>query len=174
MAHAHRCGGLSMSGKVKPAPSWPRAPRAAAVPELHQPERLYATLVNSLGGIVWEADGHTFQFSFVSPQAADILGYPVAQWLAEPDFWVRHIHPEDVERCVALCREAMARGRDHEFEYRMIATDGRIVWLHDIITVHTEPDGALRLRGIMIDITERKRTEQALAERLRFDTLLTE
>lgn len=163
-----------MSSKVKHAPSRPRALHAAADPELHQPERLYASLVNSLGGIVWEADGRTFQFSFVSPQAEEILGYPVAQWLAEPDFWVRHTYPEDVERCVAFCLEATARGADHKFEYRMIAADGRIVWLHDIVTVHTEPDGALRLRGIMIDITERKRVEQAHDERLRFETLLTE
>src|SRR5207237_192353 len=52
--------------------------------------------------------------------------------------------------------------------------DGRVVWLHDIVTVHPEPDGTRRLRGIMIDITERKRTEQAHAECLRFEPLLTE
>src|SRR5204862_3786403 len=45
---------------------------------------------------------------------------------------------------------------------------------HDIATVATGADGSVRLRGIMIDITERKRTEQAHAERLRFETLLTE
>src|SRR2546430_13370767 len=104
-----------MSSKVKPAPLWPRAPRAAAVLELHHPERLYATLVNSLGGIVWEADGDTFQFTFVSPQAEEILGYPVAQWLDEPDFWLRHTHPDDVERCARFCQAATTEGRDHEF-----------------------------------------------------------
>ena len=41
-------------------------------------ERFYSKLVNSLGGIVWEADGETFQFTFVSPQAEQILGYPIA------------------------------------------------------------------------------------------------
>src|ERR1700750_555309 len=57
---------------------------------LPQSERLYSTLVNSLGGIVWEADGETFQFTFVSEQAEQILGYPVEQWLTEPDFWRNH------------------------------------------------------------------------------------
>src|SRR5207248_9737829 len=98
VAHAPREVSLSMSSKVKHAPALSRAPRIADAAELHQPERLYATLVNSLGGIVWEADGQTFQFSFVSPQAEEILGYRIAQWLAEQDFWLRHTHTESIER----------------------------------------------------------------------------
>ena len=64
------------------------------------------SLINALGGIVWEADAETFQFRFVSEEAERILGYPTRTWLEEPDFWVRHTHPDDVERCAALCREA--------------------------------------------------------------------
>jgi PAS domain S-box-containing protein len=139
-----------------------------------RPNDSYATLVNSLGGIVWEADGETFQFSFVSPQAETVLGYPVERWLREPDFWRRHTHPDDVDWCSAFCADTTARGQDHEFEYRMIAADGRTVWLHDLVTVRREAGGSVRLRGIMIDVSERKRMEQQLAERLRFETLLTE
>ena len=50
---------------------------------------LYSKLINSLDGIVWEADGETFQFKFVSPQAERILGYPIEQWL-QPNFWMNH------------------------------------------------------------------------------------
>ena len=119
------------------------------------------TLVNSLGGIVWEADGLTFRFTFVSDQAESLLGYPVAQWIAEPDFWKRHTHPDDVQRCTSFCLEATTHGRDHEFEYRMIAADGRIVWLRDIVTVKATPDGPL-LVGLMLDITRHKRDEEQL------------
>src|SRR5215203_4668261 len=110
-------------------------------PPTYDPERIYATLVNSINGIVWEADADSFQFLFVSPQAERILGYPARRWLEEPDFWRAHTHPDDVDRCVAYCSEATAAGRDHEFEYRMIAADGRIVWLHDLVTVLRAPDG---------------------------------
>ena len=116
------------------------------------------TLINGLGGIVWEADPDTFQFSFVSQQAETILGHPVARWL-EPEFWKRHTHPADVERCTAFCLAASRQGRDHTFEYRMIAADGRIVWLRDIVSVRTTPQGGRRLIGIALDITGDKREE---------------
>jgi len=131
---------------------------------LPQNESLYSKLVNSLGGIVWEADGKTFQFTFVSPQAERILGYPVEQWLNEPDFWRKHTHPEDADWCAAYYLDATGQHRGHEFKYRMIAADGRVVWLQDIVSAKLEADGSVRLRGIMIDITERKRANEALVE----------
>ncbi len=132
-------------------------------------EKLCNTLVNSIRGIVWEAEPFSFRFSYVSPQAERILGYPLRQWIEEEDFWRSHTHRLDVEWCSELCRNASARGEDHEFEYRMIAADGRIVWLHDIVTVAKDEAGAARLRGIMIDITEAKLAESRLrAEEERF------
>lgn len=127
-------------------------------------EGLYAKLVNSLDGIVWEADASTFQFTFVSPQAETILGYPVEQWLNEPAFWRDHTHPDDTDWCVNFCLTATAKHEDHEFKYRMIAADGRVVWLHDIVSVKVEADDSVRLRGIMIDITERKLADEASVE----------
>ena len=91
------------------------------------------SLVNGLGAIVWEAEPETFRFTFVSEEAERILGYPAQDWLDDPDFWVHHTHPDDVDRCATFCREATRRGEDHEFEYRMHAADGRIVWLRDIV-----------------------------------------
>lgn len=122
---------------------------------------LYSKLVNSLDGIVWEADGETFQFTFVSPQAEKILGYPLQRWL-EPNFWRDHTHPDDADWCSAFCLDSTKRRQDHEFEYRMIAADGSVVWLHDIVSVKVEPNGTPLLRGIMLDITKRKQAEEEL------------
>lgn len=119
---------------------------------------LYSKLVNSLDGIVWEANAETFQFTFVSPRAEKILGYPIRRWL-EPNFWRDHTHPDDTDWCSAFCLDSIRRGRDHEFEYRMIAADGSVVWLHDIVSVKSEPGGAPYLSGIMLDITKRKQAE---------------
>jgi PAS domain S-box-containing protein len=128
---------------------------------MREPPEIYSKLVNSLDGIVWEADAETFRFTFVSPQAERILGYPIEQWL-EPDFWRDHTHPDDTDWCSAFCLDSTRRRKDHEFEYRMIAADGRVVWLHDIVSVKSEPDGVLLLRGIMLDITSRKQAEDDL------------
>ena len=123
------------------------------------------SLVNGLGAIVWEAEPETFHFSFVSAEAERILGYPVRDWLDDPDFWMRHTHPDDVERCATFCREATRRGEDHEFEYRMQAADGRTVWLRDIVSVRPTADGGRRLVGIALDITSEKE-EQADKRRI--------
>ena len=54
------------------------------------------TLVNSVEGIVWEADAQTFEFTFVSQQAERLLGYPVQEWIETPGFWQEHVEDPDV------------------------------------------------------------------------------
>jgi PAS domain S-box-containing protein len=137
-----------------------QAARAEAVAAQHR----FRDLVNSIEGIVWEADAQTFQFLFVSQQAQRVLGYPVERWLNEPTFWKDHIHPDDRAWAVEFCVAATAEQRDHEFEYRMLAADGRSVWLRDLVTVVAEGDRGTKLLGVMVDITARKRAEAALRE----------
>jgi PAS domain S-box-containing protein len=138
-----------------------QAAHAEAVAAQHR----FRDLVNSIEGIVWEADAQTFQFLFVSQQAERILGYPVERWVSEPAFWKEHLHPDDRAWAVELCVAATAEQRAHDFEYRMLAADGRGVWLRDLVTVVVEQDQATRLRGVIVDITERKQAEAALRER---------
>jgi PAS domain S-box-containing protein len=138
--------------------------RKRAEEALREAHRNYVTLVNSIDGIVWEGDAQTFAFTFVSPQAERMLGYPLACWTTEPTFWKDHIHPDDRQWATNFCIDATRAKRPHDFEYRMVAADGRIVWLHDVVTVVVENDQPVRLRGVMLDITERKRAEEALKE----------
>jgi two-component system cell cycle sensor histidine kinase/response regulator CckA len=123
-------------------------------------------LIASIDGIVWEADVRTFSFTFVSAQAERILGYPIERWLGDPDFWRDHIHPDDRDQAVSYCLASTRERRDHRFEYRMLAADGRIVWLHDAVTVISEGNEPVTLRGVMVDITERKEAER-IQERTR-------
>jgi PAS domain S-box-containing protein len=124
----------------------------------------YETLVHSIDGIVWEVDPKTFRFTFVSKQAERILGYPLEQWFEGPGFWPDHMHPDDRDSAIAFCMDATARRVDHQFEYRMIAADGHVVWLSDIVTVHVVDDQPVLLRGVMVDITERKLAEEKLRQ----------
>jgi PAS domain S-box-containing protein len=130
---------------------------------LKETKRNYESLVNSVDGIVWEADARTFQFTFVSKQAEKLLGYPVEQWLRQAGFWRDRLHPDDREQAVRYCLQATGQGRSHEFDYRMIAADGRAVWLRDIVTVIVENGQPVALRGIMLDITGQKRMDEQLA-----------
>ena len=132
--------------------------------DLRRSNEQFRNLVDTVGGIVWQADAETFRFSFVGEQAERILGYPTERWLNEPTFWKDHLHPADRDWAVDFCTKATAEKKDHDFEYRMIAADGRTVWLRDLVTVVMEGDGATKLRGVMIDITNQKRAEAALRE----------
>ncbi|MFO1022965.1 MAG: PAS domain S-box protein, partial [Planctomycetales bacterium] len=127
-------------------------------------EARYSSLVDNIDGIVWEVDARDMRFLFVSKQAERILGYPLHRWLDEPTFWQDHIHPEDREFAISYCMRETKRGLGHKFEYRMLAADGRIVWLHDFVSVELENNEPVTLRGVMVDITDRKTAEQNLRE----------
>src|SRR5207302_1685392 len=124
----------------------------------------FRDLVNSVEGIVWEADVPGFQFSFVSKQAERILGYPVERWLSEPTFWKDHVHPDDREWALQFCQTATTEKRNHQFEYRMTAADGRVVWLRNLVTVVVDGGHVPRVRGVMVDLTKHKQAEEALRE----------
>ncbi len=122
-------------------------------------DRQMEDLVHSLDGIVWEADPDTMRMRFVSRQAERLLGYPISQWLEEPAFWIDHLHPGDRDWALAFCTESTRDLRNHSFEYRMVAQDGRVVWLQDLVTVVSEGGKVTGLRGLMVDITRRKEAE---------------
>ncbi|HEY3245952.1 MAG TPA: PAS domain S-box protein [Phycisphaerae bacterium] len=124
----------------------------------------YQALVNTIDGIVWEADTRTSRLTFVSRSAEPLLGYPLADWYVEPAFWQDHVHPDDRARVIALYRRATQERRDYHFEYRMLAADGRTLWLRDVVSVVVENDEVVKLRGVMVDITDRKQAEEALRE----------
>lgn len=128
---------------------------------LLNPER-YLDLLQGLDAIIWEMDAVTWKFTFVSDRAQAILGYPISQWIEEPQFWQdRLLHPEDRDWCVHFCVTATHEAKDHQFEYRAIAADGRIVWLKDLVRVVSDENGRPQLlRGVMVDITKEKEVEE--------------
>ncbi len=123
-------------------------------------EERFQSLTRGLTAIVWEADAETWRPLFVSRVAEQILGYPVERWYTERDFWRDHLHPDDRERFLAVRKTVTVE--DHELEYRMIAADGRVVWFTDHVHVVTD-DGSRprRLRGVMVDVTESRRAQEA-------------
>ncbi len=139
---------------------------------LREAGRRRDALVNSIDGIVWEAEPESGRFTFVSRRAETILGYPVERWLADSSFWKKHIHPADVESTVSYATSEAAAGGDYTLEYRMLAADGRAVWLRDIVSVkkEKEDEGIPALRGVMVDITAHKKASEErdmLADALR-------
>jgi PAS domain S-box-containing protein len=115
-------------------------------------EKRYRNLVEGLDAIVWEADPGTHGFTFVSRRAEPLLGYPVARWLAQPDFLETLIHRDDRGRALALRRDALAAGLDYDLEYRVTTADQRIVRFRELGHVDRDEQGRpLRFCGLLVD-----------------------
>src|SRR6266545_3576293 len=128
-----------------------------------QSEQRFQDLVQGLDAIVWEADAATLRFSFVSQRAQTVFGFPANRWLEQPNWFADRVHPEDRAKVMAKCRAALARGEDHELEYRALTATGDVVWLRDIVHVVPDaPGNAGQLRGLTVDLTDLKRADEAL------------
>ncbi len=124
-------------------------------------EERYRTLVEGANLIGWEYDTSSDQFTFVSGKAEEMTGYPPEEW-KKKGFLAEHIHPDDRDTAVNFFVNATGNCEDHEFEYRMIKADGGIIWCRDIVQVVTKDGKPVKLRGILINITERKLAEESL------------
>src|SRR4051812_12920504 len=112
--------------------------RSRVEDELRVSQQKFETLVNSIQGVVWEADPISFAFSFVSEQAERLLGYPRDLWSSDQAFWHSHIHPDDQMLAQNFRKKGLEQDKPSQFEYRMIAADGRVVWLREISTFTIE------------------------------------
>ncbi|HEU5022569.1 MAG TPA: MHYT domain-containing protein [Bryobacteraceae bacterium] len=140
---------------------------SAQAMELLQSEQRYRQIVESVQVILWKGDLAGARLSYINQEAEQLLGYPQEQWTGAPSFLLDHVHPEDREMVVAGCAAAGKSGEGQSFEHRMIAADGRTVWLRtSILLVAGEKAGSKKeLVGVMMDITER-RVAQAEIKRL--------
>lgn len=143
------------------------AAEVQAVARTEAAQQRFVSLVNNLEAIVWEADPHSLEFKFVSQRAEDWLGYPVAEWIGNFGFWSKLIHPDDYERAINFYRSIANKPASYELEYRVVTVNQKVVWLRDsIYVVQASADAASQFRGLMVDITSRKQTEEELKTRV--------
>ena len=130
---------------------------------LRESEDKFRTLVEQIPGTTYIAViDETSSTIYNSPQIEPMLGFSADEFLADPALWMKQLHPEDRERVLALVGKSGATGSDFKSEYRMIAHDGRTVWIRDDARVVRDKQGQSQLHGIMFDITERKRADERL------------
>lgn len=122
----------------------------------------YRAFLESTPLVPWELDPCSRRMNYVGPQAVALLGYPLDAWL-EPDFWTEHILPDD-QMEVLSARATLAKdGGSHVIEYRMEHRDGHLVWVSEAAHAVKPGDSICCLRGLLNDVTERKRLEESLA-----------
>ena len=122
-------------------------------------------LVGEVPGVVWEAwgapDEASQRINFVSDYVEPMLGYTVEEWLSEPNFWLRIVHPEDRERAAREAHAIFEGGRGGTSQFRWVAKDGRPVHVEaQSVVIRDEAGRPLGMRGVTMDITARKASEE--------------
>lgn len=135
---------------------------ADSVSDRHRDENL-DQLLDTAKVLVWEADPESWQFTYVSPQAMKLVGYSIEQWY-EPDFLATHIHHDDRERFFSFCLKQAQASERYDFEFRMVARDQHIVWLHNLVNVTYGNHDPTQMRGFMIDVTDQRCAEETLRD----------
>jgi PAS domain S-box-containing protein len=139
-----------------------RAQAAGLRAAVRSTEEQYRGLVEGLGAIFWEADARERQFTLVSQGIRRILGFTPEDWLADPKFWLRWVHPADRAETEAIWSQVLGKGTNAEHDFRMSAADGRTVWLHLDARGHAGNPEPQRAFGVMLDISGQKKAEEIL------------
>jgi two-component system, sensor histidine kinase and response regulator len=139
-------------------------PYKAAGRALREAEARYRTLVEQIPAAVYIDAGESLGTpQYISPQIEALLGYTPQEWVSDPDLWKRAIHPDDRERILSAVAAAGDADTTIHLEYRVLARDGREVWVHDQVALVCDEKGAgHHWLGFMVDVTDRKRAEEGL------------
>ncbi len=132
--------------------------------ELTRSELRMRALVEGTGVIAWEFDPGADAFVFLSPQVLG-LGYPMSECLS-PGFWGRHVHPDDAE--LALLPRS---SRPQRSQYRFVRADGGVVWMDDVCGGASAESESAMLRGVLVDVTERRRLELHHSQSQRLESI---
>ena len=132
--------------------------------ELREAEERYRRLVEQIPGIVYVEDIETGATIYDSPRIEEILGYPADTYKQDPHYWRKIVHPEDRETLRRAEEKALEEGK-LSLEYRVFARDSRVVWVREEgVVVRDEQGRPAFWQGLILDVTERKRAEEALHE----------
>jgi PAS domain S-box-containing protein len=140
--------------------------RKKADEALREAEIKYRMLVERLPVVIYTSElGAEGTWSYVSPEIEHLLGFTPEEWMADPGLWYRQLHPDDRDRQEVLEEQAYQRGGSFVGEYRICARDGRQLWIRDSAQIlPPQNNQAPIVQGVLMDITERKRSEEKLRE----------
>jgi diguanylate cyclase (GGDEF)-like protein/PAS domain S-box-containing protein len=135
--------------------------------------RRYRTLIEQLPLVVYvDALDAVSSNIFTSPQIEPVLGFSLHEWKTDTDLFARLLHPDDRERVLAAHAHTHATHEPLSIEYRLIARDGRVVWLRDEGVIVLDDHGqALYLQGYLLDITREREAEIQLRQQALYDPL---
>jgi PAS domain S-box-containing protein len=139
--------------------------RKRAENALRSSEERFELMARATNDAVWDWDLSTNRMWW-NVGVRSFLGYPPNTMGTDFAWWQEHIHPEDRERIISCIRSVIdGGGRFWIDEYRYLCADGSYACVFDRgYVIHDERGRPARMIGAMMDITDRKRAEEALRE----------
>jgi PAS domain S-box-containing protein len=136
--------------------------RKRAEKALQESEERFRQLADHVKEVFWMSDVGKISVTYVSPAYQEIWGRTLESLYASPRSWLDAIHPDDRDRVLHAATTKQSTG-EYDEEYRILRPDGSIRWIRDqAFPIRDETGHVYRVAGIARDVTERKRTEEAL------------
>lgn len=137
----------------------------------------YRSLVERVPAIVYvdPAGPEPTAPTYVSPFIEHMLGYAPDVATGDPEWWTQALHPDDRERVLEEWTRSDESGEPYTGEYRLIAADGRTVWIRDEAVLLRDDEGVpVHWQGVMLDITDAKQATDDLTRALDLERQATE
>ncbi len=133
-----------------------------ATKALRESEHRYRHLIETLPVMFYSVEfDPPYKPIYVSPTFAS-LGYPLEDWTEKENMWMDVLHPEDREWVLRETAAARLENRETDYKYRLLAKDGRTIWIHDRGQFVKNRDGqTVSWQGVFLDITEAQEAEKA-------------
>lgn len=122
----------------------------------------YQLLLEHARAVPWQATLGSDCFKYVGSQVAGLLGYPARDWL-QAGFWQRHLYVADRAKVQSWLAGLTCSGAEEGIEYRVMAADGTLHWLHNSCVSVQENASEILVTGLMQDITAHRQQTVALA-----------
>jgi len=132
--------------------------------KLKKSEERFRHITTAIPGVVFQYEtspGGAGRFTFISSNVRNIWGMEPEEWKADPGKYFKSVHPDDMEAVARATEESVSHKTSLNIEYRIIRPDGQTRWIQNTASVNRAPNGDSVWNGVILDITERKRTQQA-------------
>jgi diguanylate cyclase (GGDEF)-like protein/PAS domain S-box-containing protein len=134
--------------------------------DLRSRKKQYQALIEQHPVILWRQKLSDNKMAYISSKVEGIYGYPLEDWLTKDNFWLDHIHEDDIQRVTNTIHESLQNNTAFELEYRLIKADMSIAWIKDVVNINQDKEFNTILVGLMADVSEthEARQDQSFSE----------